>query len=181
MIEIKKIINEIIYIYLNYFVNNIPIWGIRKFLYQLLGLKIGKNSRILMKTVVIFPWRIKIGDNSYINEHCFLDGRGDLKIGSNVTIAIYSKLITGYHDINDPLFSYKQKEIVIGDNCVVFAGCIVLGGVKMQDGALLTAGTVAKAGTYKSNGVYTGNPVQYLHDRKIKKYNVRNTWKPFFR
>ena len=81
-----------------------------------------------MKTVIICPWKIEIGNNSYINEYCFLDGRGGLKIGSNVTVAIYSKLITGYHDINDSSFVYKKKEIVIGDNCVVFAGCIVLGG-----------------------------------------------------
>ncbi len=175
-----SILDSLVYIFLNYFVCNIPMWSIRKILYRVCGLKIGKNSRILMKTTIVCPWKIEIGENTYVNEYCFLDGRGRIKIGSNVTVAIYSKLITGYHDIHDSTFSYQKRPIEINDYCVIFASCIVLGGVIMQNGALFTAGTVAKAGIYFPNAVYAGNPALCIGKRKAEKYDLKK-WYLFFR
>lgn len=178
---LKNMLGNMIYIFLNYFVCNIPSWTLRKFLYRLVGLKIGKDSRILMKVTILSPWRIEIGDNTYINEYCFLDGRGGLKIGSNVTIAIYSKLVTGYHNVDDEQFSYLKKPIMIEDDSAVFAGCIVLGGAHICRGGVLTAGSVAKSGEYMSYGIYAGNPIMHIRDRKIKEINITDKWKPFFR
>ena len=70
----KNFLSEVIYIFTNYIVSNIPIWYVRRFFYRIMGMKIGANSRILMKTVVVSPWKIKIGNNSIINEYCHLDG-----------------------------------------------------------------------------------------------------------
>ena len=179
--EIKEFLDSIIYFFLNYFVCNIPIWTIRKALYKMLGLKIGKGSRILMKVIVVHPWKITIGDNTYINEHCFLDGRGGLIIGSNVTIAIYSKLITGYHNIDDESFTYLEKKIIIKDNCAVFADSIVLGGAFLNRGTVLSVGSVAKAGTYVKNGVYAGNPIKLIRKRKAEEFSVPQKWKIYFR
>lgn len=44
-----------------------------------------------------------------------LDARGGIKIGSNVTIAGYCKLITGSHDINSPEFQADFLFIKIGE------------------------------------------------------------------
>ncbi len=72
----KNFILDFIYIIINYLISYIPSWYIRKVCYQLLGMKIGKGSRICMGTVVIKPWKIRIGKNSIINEKCHLDARG---------------------------------------------------------------------------------------------------------
>ena len=77
----KDIVLDMLYVFYNYFVCNIPSWTIRKFFYLCGGMKIGRGSRILMKTVVIKPWRISIGERTYINEFCSLDGRGGIEIG----------------------------------------------------------------------------------------------------
>ena len=71
-----QIKSSFVYVFLNNFVNYIPCWSIRRAIYRLFGMKIGKNSRIMMKTIVVYPKGITIGENSIINEQCLLDGRG---------------------------------------------------------------------------------------------------------
>ena len=44
----------------------------------------------MMRTHVTIPWRIAIGENTTVNEFCYLDGRGGLTIGNNVNVALYS-------------------------------------------------------------------------------------------
>ena len=111
---------EIKYIFINYIVSNIPLWITRKCVYRALGMKIGKGSRILMKTKIINPERIEIGDHSYINEGCFLDGRGGITIGNNVTVAIFSKIITAGHLIDDEEFAYYEDSVYIGSHVAIF-------------------------------------------------------------
>ena len=41
------------YVFLNGFVNKIPIWNIRVTLYKMMGMKIGKGSRILIGTRIM--------------------------------------------------------------------------------------------------------------------------------
>lgn len=178
---IREMILEIVYIFTNYLVCNIPCWPLRKILYRLLGMKIGRGSRILMKTIVVSPWKISIGDHTYINENCFLDGRGGIHIGSNVTVAVYSKLLTGYHDIDDDLFSYETKSISLEDNSVLFAGCTCLPGVTVEKGAVFAAGSVIVKGKYDSRQVYGGNPAKYIRARKSNATYTQNAWKPFLR
>lgn len=69
---------NLIYIFVNYFVNYIPVWTIRKLIYRCVGMKIGKGTRINMRCVILAPWKIRIGENTMINEYTLLDGRGGL-------------------------------------------------------------------------------------------------------
>ena len=84
----SRIIKDFQYIFLNNFVNNIPSWKIRKIFYQFFGMDIKKGSRIAIKTIVINPKGITLGDRSIINECCFIDGRGGLVIGTDVSISV---------------------------------------------------------------------------------------------
>ena len=112
----KNIVLDLIYIILNYFVCYVPCWHFRKLCYQLLGMKIGQGSRILMGTTIIKPWKIKIGKNSIINEKCHLDARGGIIIHNNVSISIYTVLITGSHNAQSPTFEFLEMPIHIEDN-----------------------------------------------------------------
>lgn len=105
----KNFILDFIYIIINYLISYIPSWYIRKVCYQLLGMKIGKGSRICMGTVVIKPWKIRIGKNSIINEKCHLDARGGIIIHDNVSISIYSVIITGSHNAQSRLFDFLKN------------------------------------------------------------------------
>lgn len=134
-----------------------------------------------MKTIVVSPWKISIGSHTFINENCFLDGRGGLHIGSNVTVGIYSKLITGYHNIDNASFSYETESISIEDNSVLFAGCICLPGVSVEKGAVFASGSVIPKGRYESGHVYGGNPAKYIRMRKSEFAYIQNSWHPFLR
>ncbi len=163
---VYKLLLEIEYVFLNNIVCYIPLWEIRKVIYIILGMKIGKGSRIMMKTIVWMPHKIKIGQNTIINENCYLDGRGNINIGDNVTIATYSKLITGSHNIDDDSFSYVASPINISNNVAVFSDCVVLGGSKIENGCVFSAKSLIRKGIYNERGVYGGNPAKYIRRRK---------------
>ena len=158
--KLRSILQEIKYIILNYFVCNIPIWAIRKFFYRLFGMKIGKGSRILMKTIVISPQKIEIGEYTFVNERCFLDARNGSTIGDNTTIAVYSKLLTRAHAIDSEDFEAIGDKIVIGNNVALFTASVVLGGAKIEDGCVFSALSLVRKGQYKKGGY----GVENLHD-----------------
>ncbi len=178
---IREILDEVVYIFCNYIVCNIPIWVIRKFIYKVLGMHIGKGTRILMKVKVVYPWKISIGKYTIINEACFLDGRGGMEIGDNVTVAIYSKLITGYHHIDDENFSYQSEKIKIENNAVIFANCTILGGALIRHGCVIAAASLVQKGDYKENGLYAGVPAKYKRPRHSEAIYVQDSWMPIFR
>ena len=99
--------NDVEYIVLNYFVAYIPLWTVRKILYSIFGMKIGKKSRIAMRVVVLNPRAIEIGERNVINEFVLLDGRSGLKIGSDNSISMYVKIYSGTHDSNSNTFAYR--------------------------------------------------------------------------
>ncbi|MFA9464616.1 MAG: hypothetical protein ACERKN_10040 [Velocimicrobium sp.] len=165
-VYIKKMCVEVKYVLLNCIVCNIPFWPFRYILYSAFGMKIGRKSRILMHTRVYAPEKIKIGKNTFVNECCYLDGRGGIDIGSSVTIATYTKLITGSHNIDDENFSYIESPIVIGDNVAIFSDSLVLGGSVIEKGCVFSARSLVRKGVYEEKGIYAGNPVKFLRIRK---------------
>lgn len=69
-------LSNLVYIFCNYFVAYIPCWTVRKFFYRCLGMKLGRGTRINMRCVIMTPWKIKIGENTMINEYALIDGGG---------------------------------------------------------------------------------------------------------
>lgn len=180
MKTLSEIKHELAYIILNYFVCYIPLWIIRKALYLLFGMKIGKGTRILMGTKINYPKRISIGNNTIINEWCYVDGRGGINIGSNVTIANFSKLITGFHDIDSDDFAYCESSIEIGDNVAIFSDSVVLAGAKINDGCIFSAKTLVRKGIYEEKGIYAGNPAKFIRLRRSK-CGYQQYWPTIFR
>lgn len=183
MKKIKKIIaqlrSDIKYLFLNYFVCNIPCWHIRKLFYVMLGMKIGCKSRIHMKCLVLSPERIHIGERTIINEYCFIDGRGGLNIGNDTSISVHSMLITGSHSKSSSTFAYRPGQIIIGNNVWLGSNSIVLDNSILQDKAIISAGSVFK-GKAESNFVYVGNPAQKIKCRNLSE-DYTQTYKPYFR
>ncbi|MGB6839154.1 MAG: hypothetical protein WBE27_02705, partial [Microgenomates group bacterium] len=59
-------------------VGHIPIHTVRKFFYRLAGVKIGKGTTIYMWANFFQPKNIKLGEDTVIGDHAFLDGRAHL-------------------------------------------------------------------------------------------------------
>jgi acetyltransferase-like isoleucine patch superfamily enzyme len=60
-------------------------------------MKIGRDSHIMMCCTITIPWKISIGERTYVNEYSYIGGRGGA-IGNNCTIALQSIIITASHD-----------------------------------------------------------------------------------
>ena len=126
----------------NIMINKIPCHMIRKFFYRLFGMEIGKESAIFRNSEVQGITNIRVGNNTTINGHCLLDGRGGLIIGENVNISSYTLLITGSHDINSPDFKAFYRPIIVEDYVWISTGAIILPGVRLGKGSVISAGAV---------------------------------------
>lgn len=176
--EKNRLFSDLEFVILNGFVNKIPVWYIRKKIYQLYGMTIHKNARIGIGTVVYKPEKIEIGARSVVNEYCYLDGRGGLKIGYDVSISMFSKIITASHIVNDINFKYREGEVVIHDHVWIGIGGIVLDGSTIGARCVIGAGCVVK-GILEENSIIKG--VSQYSDSKRIKVNYKIHYSPFFR
>ena len=175
----RRAYRDLIFVFLNFFVNYIPIWHFRKFIYQLLGMKIGKGARIALGTIVEKPQYIIIGERTIINEKCHIDGRGGLKIGNDVSISIYSKIITASHYKDSCDFEYYNGKVIIKDNVWLGCNAIILDSSIIEGNTIIGAGSVFKGNSNK-NDIYIGNPATLVSKRNLKeKYKIQN--KTYFR
>lgn len=165
--HIKSIFGAIIYIFTNYIVAYIPCWHIRKLFYIILGMKIGKGSRLNMKVIVWYPWKISMGSHTVVNEYTLLDGRGGLSIGDSCSLSMWSVVYTASHYSNSDCFQYYTKRTEIGDCCWICARSIILPGSKLQDRTIITAGSIYK-GESEEAGVYCGNPAVLIRKRELQ-------------
>lgn len=134
-------------------------------LYRKLGVRIGQNSTILMLAEMHFARQIRIGQNSVINPHCYLDGRGGLDIGSNVNISQNVLLVAGSHDYRDgQKFAGSAVPIKIEDYAWLCARCTVLPGVVIGRGAVIAAGAVVTK-SVEAHAIMAGVPAKKIGER----------------
>ena len=172
--HIKALAGALVYIFLNYFVANIPCWHIRKLFYVIFGMKIGKGSRLNMKVLVWAPWKIQIGKGTIVNEYAMLDGRGGLTIGNGTSIAMWAVIYSSSHYADSDTFEYYEKPTLIGSSCWICARSIILPGSEIGDRAIISANSVFK-GKAENAGIYGGNPCRFLRNRKVEK-NYEREW-----
>ncbi len=150
--------------FLNNIVSIIPIMGLRKFFYRIAGMKFGKKVFLNMRLYLLIPYRIKFGNNCHINQSCFIDGRGGVEIGNNVSISHYVKIVTGTHGKNDSKFECLFKPVIIHDNVWIGIGAIVLPGVTIGEGAIVAAGAVVTHDV-EPYSVVAGIPAKQISER----------------
>ena len=126
----------------NRIINKLPSRHLRRWFYQILGAKFGKNVFPCRRVEILFPKGLVLEDGVTIGWFAELDARGGIKIDHDTNISSHVKLITGSHDIDDPHFTADFVPIHIGHHCWIGTGAIILQGVKIGDGAVVAAGAV---------------------------------------
>ncbi len=148
----------------NYIIAYIPFYSIRHFYYRkILRIKLGRYSSIHMG-VFINKNNIVIGENCAINRKCYLDGRGGIYIGDNVSISPEVQLITADHDIDSEYFEYNERPIYINDYVWIGTRAIILPGVTIGKGSVIAAGSVVTKDV-PPYCVYGGVPAKYIKKR----------------
>lgn len=108
--------------------------------------------------------KLNIGQYSTINFGCYLDNRRGIVIGNNVGIAHNTKIYTLGHDLDDPQFKTKGKQVTICDNVFIFSNAMIMPGVTIGEGAIVLAGSVVTKDV-KPWMIVGGNPAKPIRER----------------
>lgn len=164
MPKLVKYIYYTIVLFGNVFINKIPSRHIRKWFYQLMGAKIGKNSFPCRRVEVLLPKGLQLADGVAVGWFVELDARGGITVDHDTNISSHVTLITGSHDIDDPNFTADFKPIKIGHHCWIGTGATVLQGVTIGDGAIVAAGAVVTK-DIPAYEVWGGVPAKFIRKR----------------
>ena len=134
---------------------------------RLFGACIGRGVRIKPGLKVKFPWRLSVGDHSWIGEDVWIDNLAVVVIGSNTCISQAVYFCTGSHDWSSRRFDLLTKPIEIGNGCWIAARCAVAPGTIVGDGAAVTLQSVVQ-GSLAENTIYGGVPFRALKERLIR-------------
>lgn len=115
------------------------MFGWRRFLWRLFGAKVGKDVLIRPTARVTYPWKVRIGDRSWVGDHAELYSLGAIKIGSDAVISQHVYLCTGTHDFTRIDFPLIAKPIHVEDQAWIAAGCFVAPGVTIGLGTIIAA------------------------------------------
>ena len=172
----RKVINRIINIFLDFilmlvrWLGYVPSHTLRTLGYRAVGVKIGRGSKIHMWANFFNPPGVEIGEDTIIGDHCFLDGRDKLKIGSHVAIASQVLIYNSKHDVHDPEFKAVLGSVEIEDYVFIGPRTIILPGVKIGRGAVVAAAAVVTKDV-ASGKIVAGVPAQEIGERKTKDYH----------
>ena len=144
----------------------LPFSKPRIIIMRLFGAKIGKGVIIKPGVNVKYPWKLQIGDHSWIGENVWIDNLENVKIGSHVCLSQGSMLLCGNHNYKKQSFDLIVKPITIHDGAWVCAKSVVCLGVIMKSHSILSVGSVASK-DLNAYGIYRGNPAIKVKDREI--------------
>ena len=114
-------------------------YGWRRFLLRLFGAQIGRGVLIRPTVTVAYPWKLRIGDHSWIGDYVTLYSLAEINIGKNSIISQHTYLCTGTHDFKSRSFDILAYPIEIGDGTWVSYGCFVGPGVTIGDNCFIQA------------------------------------------
>lgn len=140
------------------------MYGWRRFLLRLFGARIGKKVIIRPNVTITYPWKVVIGDYSWIGDNVELYSLGKIEIGTNVVISQKSYLCTGSHDYLKQDFPIFQKPIKIGDESWIATDVYIAPGVTIGKRTVIGA----RSSVFKdlnSNSIYMGSPAKFVKKR----------------
>ena len=123
-------------------VGYVPIHQLRKFIYRMSGIKLGKQVGFHWRARFYHPWKLKIGRNSIIGNDAMLDARNGIIIGENVSLSMGVWIWTMEHDPQDPYYRAKGGPVVIEDFTWISCRVVILPNITVGKGAIVAAGAV---------------------------------------
>lgn len=129
-----------------------------------------KATYIADGVVIMFPWRVRIGRGSSLNQGCIIDGYGGVNIGEGVRVAAYVVINTADHDFSDPFKrimdqGYICGEVNIEDDVWIGAHACVNKGVTIGTGSVIGSGSVVTK-DIPPFSVAVGSPCRVIKKRE---------------
>lgn len=153
-----------------FFINPLnPSGGLKNFLLKCYGAKLGKGVVIKPGVNIKYPWKLQIGNYSWIGEKVWIDNLAPVTIGSSVCISQGAMLLTGNHNYKLPSFDLMIGAIVLEDGAWVGAQSVVCPGITLSTHAVLSVGSVATQ-NLQAFGIYSGNPARFQRERVLNPF-----------
>lgn len=140
------------------------MYGWRRFLLKVFGASVGKNVIIRPSAKITYPWKVSLGDNSWIGDDVVLYSLGRIAIGKNSVISQRSYICTGDHDMNSISFDIRARDVVIEDEVWLCTDVFVAPGVSICSGVVVGARSSVFKNLTKT-GVYNGSPAKFIRER----------------
>lgn len=141
-----------------------PLSGVKKWLLQCFGARVGKGLVIKPHVRIKYPWRLTVGDHCWIGQEVWIDNIEDVRIGNHVCVSQRSYFCTGNHDHRRTTFDLTAKPIVVHDGAWVGASALLLGGVEIHANAVVAAGSVVSKDV-PTGVIVGGNPAKPIGKR----------------
>lgn len=142
-----------------------PMYGWRSFLLRVFGAQIGKGVKIRQSARVTYPWKVGIGDFSWVGDRAELYSLDDIRIGSHCCISQDCYLAASGHDYEDISFGYTPGKIVIEDEAWLASGVYVMPGTRVGRGAVAAARSVLTRDVEEA-AIVAGIPARVIGKRK---------------
>ncbi len=142
-----------------------PSSSVLVFILKCFGAKIGKDVRIKPYIYIKYPWKLTVGNHSWLAE-CFIENLDEVIIGNNCCISQNATLMTGNHNYKKTSFDLITKPIILENGVWVGANATVCPGVLCKTHSVLTMGAIATK-NLEAYSIYSGTPAVKIKDRVI--------------
>jgi putative colanic acid biosynthesis acetyltransferase WcaF len=128
------------------------------------GARVGHGVVIKPRVNIHLPWKLVVGDFTWIGEEVFILNFEPVTLGAHCCISQRAFLCTGNHDYRHPEMPYRNQPITVEDGAWVGAQSFVAPGVHIGTEAVITAGSVVTS-SQPPRMVCGGNPCTPLKNR----------------
>jgi putative colanic acid biosynthesis acetyltransferase WcaF len=143
------------------------LYGWRRFLLRAFGARIGNNVQIRPSVTVTYPWKLTIGDSSWVGDHATLYSLGEITIGDNSVVSQHCYLCTGSHDYASVSFDLYAEPIRIESEVWLGANVFVSPGVTIAHGAVVGACSLVLKDV-PAKMICAGNPLRIVRPRPTR-------------
>ncbi|WP_052383581.1 putative colanic acid biosynthesis acetyltransferase [Pseudacidovorax intermedius] len=140
------------------------LYKFRSWLLRIFGARIGRNVLVRPTVRITYPWKLSIGDYSWIGDDVVLYSLGFISIGNHSVVSQKCYLCAGDHDYHDEAFPIRARPISVGSRSWLAADTFVGPGVTIGDDVVVGA----RCSVFQDivpNSVVVGTPARRVKDR----------------
>jgi acetyltransferase-like isoleucine patch superfamily enzyme len=131
-------------------------------------LTLGERSEVRHFSIIECGGVVSVGARSVIGAYNWLQGTGNIEIGSDVIIGPGVRIISTTHDTSNPDLPFSQQPLIcsyvrIANNVWIGADVVILSGVSIGKNVIIGAGSLVSR-DLAENGVYVGVPARRVKD-----------------
>lgn len=113
--------------------------SMRAVILRAFGARIGEGTNIRHHVRIHWPWKLTVGDRSWVGEQTWILNLEPVTIGSDVCVSQDVFLCTGSHDRRSPSFEFDNAPIIVGDGAWIAARAVVLRGTTIGADSVIGA------------------------------------------